>query len=200
MGEITNEDVEYVASLAHLAPDEATKQRLVKELGAILLGYAGAVVIATRGAFDPSGFSDGFGVFLALASTLIWAIYWLLNTRSTLDPVIGLFFCFLFSLPLVFLTLLMTAGFSWPDLPGLSGAVYVGMFEMGIAFVLWLKALKMTDSAARLAGLIYLSPFISLILIHTLVGEEIHWSSGAGLVLIVAGTLMQQWLHLRKSN
>ena len=36
MGEITKEDVEYVASLAHLAPDEATKQRLVKELGAIL--------------------------------------------------------------------------------------------------------------------------------------------------------------------
>jgi len=36
MGDITKDDVQYVASLAHLAPNEATKGRLVKELGAIL--------------------------------------------------------------------------------------------------------------------------------------------------------------------
>ncbi|HEO71019.1 MAG TPA: Asp-tRNA(Asn)/Glu-tRNA(Gln) amidotransferase subunit GatC [Candidatus Hydrogenedentes bacterium] len=36
MSTITKEDVEYVARLAHLAPDEAVKERLVGELGAIL--------------------------------------------------------------------------------------------------------------------------------------------------------------------
>lgn len=36
MGKITREDVEYVAGLAQLSPDEATKERLVKEMGDIL--------------------------------------------------------------------------------------------------------------------------------------------------------------------
>lgn len=36
MAKITKEDVEYVAALAQLSPDEATKERLVKEMGDIL--------------------------------------------------------------------------------------------------------------------------------------------------------------------
>lgn len=36
MPKITEKDVEYVAGLSHLNPDDATKQRLVGELGDIL--------------------------------------------------------------------------------------------------------------------------------------------------------------------
>jgi aspartyl-tRNA(Asn)/glutamyl-tRNA(Gln) amidotransferase subunit C len=38
MAKITKKDVQYVAALAQLSPDEATQERLVKELGDIL-GY-----------------------------------------------------------------------------------------------------------------------------------------------------------------
>jgi aspartyl-tRNA(Asn)/glutamyl-tRNA(Gln) amidotransferase subunit C len=38
MAKITKQDVIYVASLAQLSPDDATQERLVKELGEIL-GY-----------------------------------------------------------------------------------------------------------------------------------------------------------------
>ena len=36
MGKITKKDVEYVAALAQLTPDEATKERLVREMDEIL--------------------------------------------------------------------------------------------------------------------------------------------------------------------
>ena len=36
MAKITKQDVEYVAALAQLSPDEETKERLVKEMGEIL--------------------------------------------------------------------------------------------------------------------------------------------------------------------
>jgi len=36
MSKITRSDVEYVARLAHLSPDDATKEQLVAELGDIL--------------------------------------------------------------------------------------------------------------------------------------------------------------------
>ena len=36
MAKISKKDVEYVAALAHLSPDEDTKERLTKEMGDIL--------------------------------------------------------------------------------------------------------------------------------------------------------------------
>ncbi|HDK37767.1 MAG TPA: DMT family transporter [Thiolapillus brandeum] len=163
-----------------------------KQLTAIGLSYFGVLVIATHG--DPLSleFSNGFGVFLALASTLIWASYWLWQTWSKVDPVMALFCNFIFALPFITLTLWLTEGFSLPDQKGLAGALYVGMFEMGLTFVLWLKALQLTRNTVRIANLIYLSPFLSLVMIHFLVGEEILSSSYIGLLLIVAGVLLQQ--------
>jgi len=59
--------------------------------------------------------------------------------------------------------------------------------------VLWLKALKFSENTARVANLIFLSPFLSLLFIRLLVGEEILLSTLAGLVLIVAGLILQQF-------
>lgn len=171
-----------------------------KQLAAIAISYFGVLVIATRG--DPLSleFSNGFGVLLALASTLVWASYWLWQIRSKVDPVIALFCNFVFALPFITLTLWLTEGFSLPDQKGLAGALYVGMFEMGLTFLLWLKALQLTRSTVRIANLIYLSPFISLVLIHLLVGEEIRASSYIGLLFIVAGVLLQQQDSLRNEE
>jgi drug/metabolite transporter (DMT)-like permease len=86
-----------------------------------------------------------------------------------------------------------------PDATGLLGAAYIGCFEMGISFFLWLQALRYTASTARISSLIFLSPFISLILIHFLVGEEILLSTFYGLVLIVAGLILQQFFRKTES-
>jgi drug/metabolite transporter (DMT)-like permease len=171
-----------------------------KQLAAIALSYFGVLIIATRGHPLSLEFSSGFGVFMALASTLIWASYWLWQTWSKVDPVIALFCNFVFALPFIALTLWLTEGFSLPDQKGLAGALYVGMFEMGLTFLLWLKALQLTSSTARIANLIYLSPFLSLVLIHFLVGEEILASSYLGLLLIVAGVLLQQQVSIRNEE
>jgi drug/metabolite transporter (DMT)-like permease len=77
---------------------------------------------------------------------------------------------------------------------GLAGGIYIGLFEMGITFVLWLNALKYSSTTAKVSNLIYLSPFLSLILIYFTVGETILPSTVIGLSLIVAGIGMQQYL------
>jgi drug/metabolite transporter (DMT)-like permease len=159
---------------------------------ALLISYSGVLVISTEG--DPLSlhFSDPLGVALALGSTVIWALYWIFNTRDKRDPVVGLFVNFLFGLPFVFAAYLWFEGLRVPELPGLLGAAYVGTFEMGVCFVLWLLALKMTENTARISNLIFLSPFLSLVLIHFLVGEAILPATYLGLVLIVVGQLVQR--------
>jgi len=157
------------------------KQKLRKiDLLAVAISYFGILVIATHG--DPLSlkFTNVTGVLLALGSTIIWAFYWIFNTKSKCDPVVGLFLSFVFALPFVTLLALYSGDLVVTNLASIAGAIYAGIFEMGLAFVLWLKALKLTSSTAKIASLIFLSPIISLIFIHFIVGEEILWSSGAG--------------------
>jgi len=169
------------------------KQKITARQGVALIGgYLGVVVIATKGELTQLEFTSPFGVFLALLSTVIWALYWIFNTRESRDPVVGLFVNFCFSLPFIFLYYFWTGGdFSSLPLEGVLGAAYIGAFEMGICFVLWLKAMKLTNSTARISTLIFLSPFMSLVLISYFLDETIEVATLLGLVLIVASILYQ---------
>lgn len=157
-----------------------------------LVCYSGVLVIATRGAVTSLSFSDPAGVALAIGSTLIWASYWILATRDRRDPVVGLFLNFLAGLPVIALACFLTTGFSLPSTTALAAAVYVGVFEMGIAFVLWSFAMKKAESTSKVSNLIFISPFLSLVFIHFILGEEILMSTYAGLALIVSGLWLQQ--------
>ena len=163
-----------------------------RDLIAGLVCYAGVLVVATRGAVWTLRFSDPLGVALALGSTVVWAFYWLYNTRDRRDPVVRLFLNFALSLPLTLGCVLLLGQWQVPAWPGLLGAAYIGLFEMGITYVLWQWALRSAENTAKISNLIFISPFCSLVLIHFALGEAIHRATLAGLVLIVAGLLYQQ--------
>ncbi|MBM3317459.1 MAG: DMT family transporter [Candidatus Eisenbacteria bacterium] len=169
------------------------KQR-IRPAGFLALGISllGVSVIATRGQVLALRPTDALGVGLALGSSVVWALYWILNLRDGRDGVVKLFLGFLWGFG-------FTAGFAaWRGVPvppwgaGWSGAAYVGCFEMGFTFVLWLTALRLSATTARVANLIFLAPFLSLLLLHFVVGEELFPSSVVGLALIVAGIALQR--------
>ena len=177
------------------------KQKIgLKEFGAILISYAGVVVISTHGDVLSLRFGNTTGVLLALGSTVIWALYWIFNTKDTNDPVITLFLNFVFGLPYVFAATALFSEVAVPLNEGLLGAAYVGVFEMGIAFVLWLNALKLSSTTAKVGTLIFFSPFLSLIFIRFLVGEDIRGSTIVGLAFIVAGNVLQQLAGKNRSD
>ena len=155
-----------------------------------LVCYGGVVIIATGGDVTALRFDDPLGVALALGSTVVWALYWLGNARSGLDPVVGLFVNFAAGAPLVLIYALVFADLR-VTLPGLLGAAYVGAVEMGFTFVLWLTALRLTASTARIANLIFLSPFLSLLFIQFVLGEQVRGATPLGLTLIVGGLAVQ---------
>ncbi len=158
---------------------------------ATAVSYAGVVVIATHGDVTGLHFSNPWGVFLALLSTILWAGYWVAATRDDRDPVVGLFLNFLVSLPFSAILCAFGSSLAIPSWTGLAGAAYVGFFEMGLTFVLWGSALKLSESAATVGNLIFISPFLSLVFIHFIVGETIALSTILGLVLIMGGLGVQ---------
>lgn len=169
------------------------KHRLQRfDLAGALICYLGVVVVCMGGSSVAAGELSGPGIALALGSTVIWALYWIAKTRDTLDPVTTLFLSFLFSLPFVFTACVLFSDLRSLPPYGIAGGIYVGLFEMGITYVFWLLALRYSSSAAKVGTLIFLSPFLSLILIHYLLGERVAATSFLGLLLIVSGLLVQQ--------
>ena len=168
------------------------------QLAAVLVSFSGAIIIATKGEVTSFGGVSGLGLILAAASTLIWAVFWLVNARSSQDPVLQLFLGFGAALVCVILAVPLFGGIERPPLQAILPLVYVGLFEMGLTFVLWLSALKRATSAASIGNLIYCTPFLSLLFLHLIVGEAIHSATFIGLVLIVASLLFQEWQRAKK--
>jgi len=175
------------------------KQKIgLKEIIAGVVCYSGVLVISTRGDVLGLRFSDPAGVFLALFSTVIWALYWIYNAKDSRDPVVALLLNFLFSLPFALGTCLLFSHIRVPGIYGFLGAAYVGVFEMGITFVFWLTALKLSENTAKVSNLIFISPFLSLVFIHFLLGEKILPSTFIGLILIITGLVIQQLKIFRR--
>ena len=127
-----------------------------------------------------------------MGSTLIWALYWILNTRAEGAPAVSLLLCFLCGTPLVWGLMLWQNGGHWPGFQGLLGALWVGVFEMGLTFMLWLGAMRAATHVSRVSNLIFLSPFLSLVFIYLFLHEPIAPATFVGLALIVAAVLLQQ--------
>ncbi len=169
------------------------KQKLTKtDLLAAFIAYSGVIIIATQGDPLSLSFDSPIGIGLALLSTLFWCLYWIINTKDNGDPVVSLLLSFIVGLPLVSLVMLIQG--DWPawSPKALAAGVYVGLFEMGATFILWLMALKTASHTAKVSTLVFLSPVLSIGFIATILGETIASSTFIGLALILSALMLQQ--------
>ncbi len=170
------------------------KQRLSRyDAIAGFIAYFGVLIIATKGDITSLHFSNNLGLFLALLSTVLWSFYWIFNTRIKADPIISLFSNFLVGVIFISIYFISTQSFHMPSLSGVLSTIYIGLFEMGITFILWLKALNFSENTSKTANLIFLSPILSLVFIHYIVGETIETSTVIALVFILFGLSLQKF-------
>lgn len=166
---------------------------------ALFICFGGAFLIATRGNLSGFHIQDPAGVILALGSSIIWSFFWLFNVKDSRPEESKLFLNFLFASLYIVLFTAFTGRLVWPGWKGFLAAVYIGIFEMGITFVFWLKALRYSRSPDQISTLMYLFPFLSLVLIHFVLGESIFYTTFIGLVLIVTGIFVQKYPIRKKS-
>jgi drug/metabolite transporter (DMT)-like permease len=164
-----------------------------KSILAICISFVGTFIIATRGNILEFRLTNPLGVGLALVSAGIWAFYWILNMKDKREEVSKLFLNFVFGFIYILIYTFATGNFVVPDTQGMLGVTYIGFFEMGFTFIFWLKALKFSSTTAKVTNLIYIAPFLSLLIVSVVVGEKIMLSTLIGLVFIVSGIVMQQY-------
>lgn len=162
-----------------------------KQLVSILISFIGVIVIATKGELVSFKAISILGVILALSSTVVWAIFWLVNAKNKHDPVIKLFWGFCFGVLYTFLLSPFLGEIYLPPKGAYAAIVYISLFEMGVTFVIWLIALKLATNTAKISNMIFITPFLSLLILRLVLNEELYLSTFLGLILIISGILTQ---------
>jgi drug/metabolite transporter (DMT)-like permease len=168
-------------------------------IAGLFVSFTGVVFISSQGGWSGFQNTSFTGVLLALSSSVLWSVYWILSVRDKRDETVKLFLNFFFGL--IFLTIAMYffSDFNVKPGAGLLAAVYVGIFEVGITYVLWMKAMQLSTNNAKIGNLVFLAPFVSLIFIHFILKETIFVTTFIGLVFIVTGIFTQR-LDRKKQN
>lgn len=170
-----------------------------KSFVALFISFAGVYIISSQGHPFHFGGSDLTGDLLATGSSVFWAFYFILNVRDKRDEAVKLFLNFFFGS--LYLLAAMTLTGNWHGTIGLKGAlgsVYVGIFEMGITFFFWLKALSMASTTDKVSNLVYFAPFFSLLFVNFILKETVYYTTPAGLILIIGGILIQNRKSVRR--
>ncbi len=163
-----------------------------KSFIALFVSFIGVYIISSQGKLFQNGHADLKGVLLATGSSIFWAFYFILNMKDKRDEAVKLFLNFLFGSFYLVLAIIITG--KWQiaaSLKGYIAAVYIGLFEMGITFFLWLKALQMASTTAKVSNLVYLAPFISLFFVHFILHEPVYYTTPVGLIFIISGIFVQ---------
>ena len=139
-----------------------------RKLAGLAVGFAGAVLVVTRGDFGRGllGLPSTRGDLLVLASTVNWAVYSVLGhatirrlgpTRATAGGML---------LGWLMLTPLFVAGSGWTDYAhlsagGWSALLFLGIAASGLGYLFWYGALERIETS-RVAALLYLEPLVTL--------------------------------------
>lgn len=158
---------------------------------ALIISFFGVLVIISKGSIVTLKPSNSLGAILALSSSLIWGASWILNILSNVKDLLRMFLNFLFGSVFGLFFLLYSESFSFPNYHSFLPILYIGAFEMGLTFLIWNKALKLSSNPARINNLIYLSPVLSFVFISLILKETIYISSIVGLFLIISGIFLQ---------
>lgn len=171
------------------------KQRISwKSIGAMIISFSGIIIISLQGGNVEKDPENKLGIILALSTSILWAIYFIYNARDKKDPVLRLFVNFLFASLLLLVIGLIRGDMLSLTPQALGAAIYVGIFEMGITFVLWLLALQYAPSSDRISNLVFMAPFLNLILVRLVLDERIFLTTLYGIILLISGIFIQNMI------
>lgn len=178
------------------------KQRIpAKKYVGMFISLGGLVLISAGGGQMGNLEISPFGLFLGLMSAVLWATYWMVNNKNShkADATIACFMSFMFGS--IYLAIgALFVGVNLHTLPGILSGMYVGAFEMGIPFICFGLAIRTTSNPALVNQLCYLSPFLSLFFVSTILGEQIVPTTYIGLSLIVAGIVFNEYFAKSKAR
>lgn len=162
----------------------------VRKLIAILISFAGIIVIVTQGRIFSVQFTSLSGDLLALSGAAAFALFSVLGKGYNFDQTIAVFVYFVAALIVVLISTPFLTSLVWPSRAVWPWLIYNGLLVNGISYIWWFKALEHGETHV-ISNALYLTPFVALVYIRLLLDEPIHASALIGLLIIVTGISFQ---------
>ena len=157
---------------------------------AVGMSFLGVVIVTTNGRLSGLGGSDLVGAGFCVLAAVSYGLFVTLNKRLTYDPTLNMMLYYVVSAVVAVGCVLLTGNIPTLNGPQTLGLLWVGFGDNAVAYVCWALAMKAGDTA-KVANLAYITPFLSLVVSHFLLGDPLSvWSVG-GLLVIVAGIFLQ---------
>jgi len=167
------------------------KEKLtIKKVIAMALSFIGIIIVVTKGNISSIDLSNPLGIALAISAAVCYGLFSVLVKKHKYDETVSMMLYHITGFLIAFVAVK-----SFSNIPDLNvfqtlGLAWLGGLTSGIGYVTWAIALKSGDTA-KIANLAFITPFLSLIYIYVILGEKISIYSFVGLVIIVAGILIQ---------
>jgi len=169
-----------------------------RKIAGLLVGFAGAVLVVTRGDLGAGllALPSTRGDLLVLASTVNWAVYTVLGhaTIRRLGPTRATAGAMLMGWLMLAPPFLASAG--WSDLArlspsGLGALLFLGLAASGLGYLFWYGAIERLETS-RVAAFLYLEPLVTLAAAVVLLGEPVGLTTVAGGLVVMAGVALVQ--------
>ena len=177
--------------MAVLAGCVLLKEKLtVRKAVAVVMSFAGVIIVTTGGDLAGLSGSNLTGTVYCAVAAVFYGLFVAINKRLPYDSFVSMMLYNTVAAVCAIVATLCRGETLWLTLPQNLGLVWVGVCNTAIGFVAWDLAMK-TGDTAKVANLAYITPFLSLVVAHFLLGDPITvWSVG-GLLVIVAGIFLQ---------
>jgi drug/metabolite transporter (DMT)-like permease len=169
-----------------------------RKIAGLVVGFAGAVLVVTRGHFGAGllALPSTRGDLLVLASTFNWALYTVLGhaTIRRLGPARATAGAMLLGWLMLAPVFLATAG--WSDyarlsLAGWGALLFLGIAASGLGYLFWYGAIERVETS-RVAALLYLEPLVTLAAAVVLLGEPVGMATVVGGLTLMGGVVLVQ--------
>ena len=157
---------------------------------AVLMSFLGVVLVTSNGQLTGFSGTNLVGAFFCILAAVSYGLFVVLNKRLHYEASVSMMLYYVIS-AVVAISCMLISG-NLPKLGGVPalGLLWIGLGDYAIAYVSWALAMK-AGQTAKIANLAYITPFLSLVVAHFVLGDPITiWSVG-GLVVIVAGIFLQ---------
>ena len=166
------------------------KERItLRKILSVALGFLGVIVVLTKGQVQTMHIDNASLIALVAAGAACFALFSVLSKNVQQEPLGVVAVYFLAATIASGISMLFFSEFALPSSREIVPVLCNGILVNGFSYVFWLLALKSTE-ASYIAPYTFITPVLSALYLILFFDEPFVLAYGFGLVLVVAGGLI----------
>ncbi len=162
-----------------------------KKILGIALSFAGVYLILTGGQWIRFRLEHLPAYLSAAAGAFFWGLFSVQNKRYRFEALTAMFVYSVAAFLCFTAVALLASPLVWPTTRSWLLLFLLGGIVNGFSYLFWILALRAGDTA-KIANLVYLTPFLALIYLAVFRGVSIKATQLVALIFILAGPILQE--------